>query len=286
MLSVLRLIPTPPGKITAGTADFHGQDLLTMEDDEIRHVRGAQISMIFQDPMTSLNPAYSIGNQLEESLLRHRKVSRREARDRAVYLLEKVGITAAESRLDQYPHQLSGGLRQRVMIAMGLMCDPLLLIADEPTTALDVTIQAQILAQLAAVQKEFDMGLILITHDLGVVARVADRVTVMYCGEVFETGTVTEVFEEPLHPYTQGLMACIPIPGQTRPGEHLGAIPGIVPTPIGNLHGCTFRNRCPYAFDACTQADVDIASVAPGRGYRCLLSREESRRRNQARTGS
>ena len=284
-LAIMDLLPSGASR-RAETLRFGDTELMRIGSRQMADIRGNRMAMIFQEPMTSLNPCYTIGNQLVEALRRHRKVAVSQARERAVFLLEKVGITAAASRLRQYPHQLSGGMRQRVMIAMGLMCDPLLLIADEPTTALDVTIQAQILAQLAAVQKEFDMGLILITHDLGVVARVADRVTVMYCGEVFETGTVTEVFEEPLHPYTQGLMACIPIPGKTRPGEHLGAIPGIVPTPIGNLHGCTFRNRCPYAFDACIQADVDIAWVAPGRGYRCLLSREESRRRNPSRAGS
>ena len=179
--------------------------------------------------MTSLNHSYTIGNKLAEVLIRHRGASRSAARDRAVYLLEKVGISSAASRLGQYPHQLSGGLRQRVMIAMALMCEPKLLIADEPTTALDVTIQAQILLLIQSVQKEFKIGVILITHDLGVVARVADRVAVMYAGQIVETGTATEVFEKPLHPYTQGLIDCIPIPGKTKAGEQLGSIPGIVP---------------------------------------------------------
>jgi peptide/nickel transport system ATP-binding protein len=178
----MRLIPMPPGKIVGGQALFEGRDLIKISDDEMRSVRGNKIAMIFQEPMTSLNPCYTIGNQLQEAMLRHRKVSRKEAQDRAVFLLEKVGITAAASRLRQYPHQLSGGLRQRVMIAMGLMCGPAMIIADEPTTALDVTIQAQILSLLSSLQKEFQMGLLLITHDLGIVARVADRVNVMYCG--------------------------------------------------------------------------------------------------------
>jgi peptide/nickel transport system ATP-binding protein len=239
-------------------------------------IRGNRMAMIFQDPMTSLNPAYSIGNQLEESLLRHRKVTRREARDRAVYLLEKVGITAAESRLGQYPHQLSGGLRQRVMIAMGLMCGPELIIADEPTTALDVTIQAQILLLLADLQKEFGMALILITHDLGVVARVADRVAVMYAGQIVEAGTAAEVFERPTHPYTRGLLDCIPIPGKTEPGAQLGSIPGIVPSLIGHQHGCSFRERCALAHEACAVPEVvPFLELGERRGYRCVLTPEQ-----------
>ena len=284
-LAVMDLLP-PRARRRADRLQFEDVDLMRIGPRAMADIRGHRMAMIFQEPMTSLNPCYTIGNQLMEALRCHSKVSVAKARDRAVYLLEKVGITAAASRLRQYPHQLSGGLRQRVMIAMGLMCDPLLVIADEPTTALDVTIQAQILAQLAALQKEFNMGLILITHDLGVVARVADRVAVMYCGEVFETGDVTEIFEQPLHPYTQGLMACIPIPGKTRPGEHLGAIPGIVPTPIGNLRGCTFRNRCAYAHDRCAQSDIEMVALSPGRGYRCLLDPEQSRSRMMEREAS
>jgi peptide/nickel transport system ATP-binding protein len=232
--------------------------------------------MIFQEPMTSLNPAFTIGNQLMEMLLRHRKVRRTEARDRAIYLLEKVGITAADSRLNQYPHQLSGGLRQRVMIAMMLMCDPDLIIADEPTTALDVTIQAQILLLLAELQREFDMGVILITHDLGVVARVADRVAVMYAGEIVEEGTADEIFNNPTHPYTQGLLDCIPIPGKTERGAHLGAIPGIVPSLIGDVKGCSFSERCRYASDACTMDSFELKAISAGtHRYRCMLSAEQ-----------
>jgi peptide/nickel transport system ATP-binding protein len=222
--------------------------------------------------MTSLNPSYTIGNQLEEALLRHRAVKRRAARERAVFLLEKVGITAASSRLGQYPHQLSGGLRQRVMIAMALMCGPELIIADEPTTALDVTIQAQILHVLAALQREFHMAMILITHDLGVVARVADRVAIMYAGQLVETGSVAAVFAQPMHPYTQGLMRCIPVPGKTKRGAPLGSIPGMVPNLIGDLAGCSFRNRCAYAYSACASANVRLRDIEPGRGYRCLLA--------------
>jgi len=183
--------------------------------------------------------------------------------------MEKVGITGSGSRLKQYPHQLSGGLRQRIMIAMGLMCGPSLIIADEPTTALDVTIQAQILGLLAALQKEFNMGMILITHDLGVVARIADDVAVMYCGEVVETGDIRRIFNHPLHPYTKGLMECIPVPGKTRPGEKLGSIPGIVPTPIGDLWGCAFRNRCSLATARCAEKNLKLIPISCKQAVRC-----------------
>ena len=275
-LSVLAIMNLLPKKARwhAEKLVLNDVDLTSTNERKMADIRGSRMAMIFQEPMTSLNPCYTIGNQLEEALLRHQKVSRSDARDRAVFLLEKVGITAAASRLKQYPHQLSGGLRQRVMIAMGLMCGPPLIIADEPTTALDVTIQAQILALLASLQQEFEMGLILITHDLGVVARVTHRVAVMYCGLVVETGDATSLFENPLHPYTQGLLASLPIPGKTKPGEHLGSIPGMVPTPIGEQHGCVFRNRCTYAFDDCSARLVDLREVSKGHAYRCLLSPE------------
>ena len=272
-LAIMNLLPGT-GKRKAEVLSFEGKNLMKTSESEMADIRGNKMTMIFQEPMTSLDPCYTIGNQLEEALMQHRKVSKKEARDRAVFLLDKVGITAAESRLKQYPHQLSGGERQRVMIAMGLMCGPSLIIADEPTTALDVTIQAQILSLLASLQKEFEMGLILITHDLGVVARVADRLAVMYCGEVVETGTAEEVFENPIHPYTRGLMACIPIPGKTQPGQKLGSIPGIVPTPIGELTGCSFRNRCPKSTPECTTAENGSTEISSDRGYRCMLSPE------------
>ncbi len=224
-------------------------------------VRGAGMAMIFQEPMTSLNPAYTIGNQLEETLLRHKRVSPRQARERAVYLLDRVGITAAASRLRQYPHQLSGGLRQRVMIAMALMCSPKLILADEPTTALDVTIQAQILHLLAELQREFAMGLVLITHDLGIVARIATRVVVMYAGEVVETGTAAGIYSKPAHPYTRGLLACIPVPGRTRRGAALGTIPGMVPSLVGETVGCHFAGRCTHAVDACRQAQIPLEAT-------------------------
>ncbi len=253
---------------------FDGQALDELSEEQLSDIRGNKMSMIFQEPMTSLNPSYTIGEQLIETLLRHRKIARKEAVERAVFLLEKVGITAAASRLKQYPHQLSGGLRQRVMIAMALMCGPEMIIADEPTTALDVTIQAQILNLLAEIQSEFQMGQILITHDLGVIASVAHRVAVMYAGQFVETGSVAEVFEMPMHPYTQGLLACIPIPGKTKRGSFLGSIPGKVPTLIGDQTGCSFANRCTYVKEACLLKDVPINSIGSGRSYRCILSSE------------
>jgi peptide/nickel transport system ATP-binding protein len=238
-------------------------------------IRGNRMAMIFQEPMTSLNPVYTIGNQLEEALRRHKEVTRAQARDRAVHLLERVGITAAGQRLKQYPHQLSGGLRQRVMIAMALMCGPALIIADEPTTALDVTIQAQILHLLAELQREFHMGLMLITHDLGIVARTAKRVVVMYAGEIVETGLAEEIFRTPRHPYTQGLLACIPVPGRTRRGERLGVIPGMVPSLIGDMPGCHFASRCPYVIDACRSAPVALSAEGQrGRQVRCIRAVE------------
>ena len=272
-LAIMNLLPRNAIR-KAAVLSFEDRDLMQTSESEMADVRGNKMAMIFQEPMTSLDPCYTIGNQLQEALMQHRKVSKREASDRAVFLLEKVGITAAASRLKQYPHQLSGGLRQRVMIAMGLMCGPGLIIADEPTTALDVTIQAQILSLLKSLQEEFEMGLILITHDLGVVARVADRLAVMYCGEVVETGTTLEVFENPIHPYTRGLMACIPVPGKTKPGEKLGSISGMVPTPIGEMTGCFFRNRCPHSTATCVSSENRLNEISPGRAYRCLLSPE------------
>lgn len=239
---------------SADRMDFNGIDIIKASKRQMRALRGDRIAMIFQEPMTSLNPAYTIGDQLIEALRLHRRVGRDVARARAVELLEKVGITAAASRLGQYPHQLSGGLRQRVVIAMALMCEPELIIADEPTTALDVTIQAQILSLLVDLTKQMNVAMILITHDLGVVARVADNVGVMYAGELVETGPAADVFGKPLHPYTRGLLRCIPQPGKTKRGSKLGTIPGIVPSLIGDVQGCAFRTRCPHAVVACRDA--------------------------------
>jgi peptide/nickel transport system ATP-binding protein len=256
-LAVMDLLPQRALR-TAARLELEGRDLARASERAMADIRGNRMAMIFQEPMTSLNPAYTIGNQLEEALLRHRRTSRHEARDRAVHLLERVGITAAASRLKQYPHQLSGGLRQRVMIAMALMCSPSLLLADEPTTALDVTIQAQILHLLAELQRELAMGLVLITHDLGIVARIATRVVVMYAGQVVETGPADAIFRAPAHPYTQGLLACIPVPGRTRRGDPLGTIPGMVPSLIGETRGCAFAGRCPHAIDVCRASAIPL----------------------------
>jgi peptide/nickel transport system ATP-binding protein len=269
-LAIMDLLPKRARR-RADRLAFAGTNLVGMGRRRMEDIRGDRMAMIFQEPMTSLNPSYTVGDQLEEVFLRHRGGPRGAARERAVFLLEKVGITAASSRLRQYPHQLSGGLRQRVMIAMALMCGPELIIADEPTTALDVTIQAQILHLLASLQREFDMGVILITHDLGIVARVATRVAVMYAGQIVETGTVEEIFTRPMHPYTQGLLRCIPVPGKTKPGAHLGAIPGLVPNLVGELRGCSFLNRCAHALTACGGANVALKEIADGHAYRCLL---------------
>jgi len=226
--------------------------------------------MIFQEPMTSLNPVFTIGDQLCEVYNRHIKSSKQEAEDRAIYLLERVGIAAARARLQQYPHELSGGLRQRVMIAMALMCNPDMLIADEPTTALDVTIQAQILRLLKELQNEFGITLIFITHDLGVVARIANKVGVMYAGQIVEYGNVREIFKNPRHPYTQALLSCITIPGETKRRSPLGSIPGIVPSLIGEIRGCAFSNRCEYTEPSCLD-HVKVWRFESGHICRCNL---------------
>ncbi|WP_151449140.1 ABC transporter ATP-binding protein [Lacisediminimonas profundi] len=273
-LSLMRLLPSR-AKVEADLLQFDGQDLSSLSEAQMNEIRGNRMSMIFQEPMTSLNPAYTIGNQLEEVFLRHNPGQRKQARERAVYLLEKVGITGASGRLGQYPHQLSGGLRQRVMIAMALMCGPQLIVADEPTTALDVTVQAQTLRLLKDLQHEFHMALILITHDLGVVARMADQVAVMYAGQIVESGTAQEVFSSAAHPYTRGLLDCIPIPGRVQRGQRLGSIPGIVPSLIGDLRGCAFANRCGFARPECRDSEIPDRVRSPGNRYRCLFEPSE-----------
>jgi len=268
-LSVMNLLPR--GAIrTADHIRFQGQDLLKLSETKFARLRGDKIAMIFQEPMTSLNPAYTIGSQMSEVFERHRRATRRQAMDRAAELLARVGITAPGMRLGQYPHQLSGGLRQRVMIAMALMCDPELLIADEPTTALDVTVQAQILRLLQKLQQELGLALLLITHDFGVVARMAQRVSVMYAGEVIESGTAADLFAAPTHPYTRGLLECIPVPGQVAPGERLGSIPGAVPRIAPGFVGCGFRERCALAAPECARA-VPKRAAGGDHSYLCRL---------------
>ena len=249
-LSIMGLLAKPAGRIVGGSIMFDGKDLTKMPDKELRALRGSSISMIFQDPMTSLNPVFTIGFQLIEPMKRHMGLSKRAARDRAAELLNLVGIPAASKRLDEYPHQFSGGMRQRVMIAMALGCNPKLLIADEPTTALDVTIQAQILELIAGLRREFNMAVLLITHDLGVVAGTCDRVVVMYGGRVLETGTNDEIFANPTQPYTQGLLHSIPRLDQPR-GVELTPIPGNPPDMLHPLAGCPFTPRCPLAITRC-----------------------------------
>jgi len=268
-LALMDLLPRK-AKRTASRLTLDGIDMIGQSERHMCDLRGNRLAMIFQEPMTSLNPAYSIGDQLSEVLTRHRKVSRKDALARAGHMLEKVGISNAAERLRQYPHQLSGGLRQRVIIAMALMCEPDLIIADEPTTALDVTIQAQILRLIRDIQKELGLAVIFITHDLGLVARIADRVAVMYAGEIVETAPAQQLFENPQHPYTRGLLASIPIPGRTRPGEALGSIPGLVPSLVGDQPGCAFRNRCGQAMPACTQHIPEIEQ--DGHMARCLFA--------------
>jgi peptide/nickel transport system ATP-binding protein len=269
-LAVMNLLPNG-AKLSATRLMFAERSLTQMRPRDLARLRGDRIALILQDPMTALNPSYTVGNQLIETLQQHRRVSHGAAKARALELLDKVGIPAPEARLGQYPHQLSGGIRQRVVIAMALLCEPDLLIADEPTTALDVTIQAQILRLLGDLQKEFGMGMMLITHDLGVVASIADRVAVMYGGQIVEQGRASEIFQAPLHPYTEGLLRAIPVPGATKPGEMLGTIPGVVPRQIGALTSCGFVERCPYAFERCRQAPVALVPFGDGRLYRCVL---------------
>ncbi|RBO80146.1 ABC transporter ATP-binding protein [Marinomonas aquiplantarum] len=274
-MALMGLLPKK-AKVSADKMEFDGLDLLSLSKKKRNGVRGLRMSMIFQEPMTSLNPSYTLGNQLCEGIMRHKGLTKDKAEERAIYLLERAGVPYPEKRLSQYPHQLSGGLRQRVMIAMALMCEPDLIIADEPTTALDVTIQAQILRLIRELQQEFGTAVVFITHDLGVVARIADRVAVMYAGQVVETGLTNDIFNNPSHPYTQGLLSCIPIPGKTAPGSHLESIPGGVPSLIGDLAGCAFRNRCKHATKGCaTDTPTLVEFTAPSsHQVRCPVSVE------------
>ncbi len=269
-LSILRLIPDPPGKIVGGEILFEGQDLLKADEDEIRHIRGNRIAMIFQEPMTSLNPVLTIGRQMTESMELHLKLNKNAARTRAVELLEMVGIPGAGRRLDDYPHQFSGGMRQRVMIAMALSCNPKLLLADEPTTALDVTIQAQILEILARLSQEFGTAVVIITHNLGVVARYADRVNVMYAGKIIESASAEELYGNPRHPYTIGLLRSVPRLDQEKK-DKLDPIEGVPPDLINPPVGCSFRPRCKFAIDKCMEAPP-LAMVAEGHQSACWVN--------------
>jgi peptide/nickel transport system ATP-binding protein len=269
-LAVMNLLARG-GRRTARRLSFEGENLLALSDRRMAHLRGNRMAMIFQEPMTSLNPAYSVGSQMTEVLRRHKGATQAQATDRAADLLARVGITAPGLRLGQFPHQLSGGLRQRVMIAMALMCEPQLLIADEPTTALDVTVQAQILRLLSRLQRDLGLGLLLITHDLGIVARVATRVSVMYAGEVVESAPTAELFADPRHPYTQGLLRCVPVPGRIKRDEPLGSIPGVVPRIGPDFTGCPFRDRCGFA-DATCAAAVPHRKASPAHDYLCRLA--------------
>ena len=266
-LSIMRLVPSPPGRLAGGEVLFDGIDLLGLSPAEMRDLRGNRLAMIFQEPMTSLNPAFRIGEQIAEGIRRHRGLGRREARERALEMLRRARIPAAERRIDDYPHQLSGGMRQRAMIAMALACDPRLLIADEPTTALDVTIQAQILDLLRKLRAETGMGIILITHDLGVIAELADEVAVMYAGKVLELAPVEALFSDPQHPYTIGLLGSVPsIDGESA---RLAAIEGTVPDLAAVPQGCRFHPRCPFAVEECRHVPPPLAEIRPGHRAAC-----------------
>jgi oligopeptide/dipeptide ABC transporter ATP-binding protein len=265
-LALMRLLP-PGGTLSADRLTLLGEDLLTAPPHRLEALRGRQMGMIFQEPMTALNPVLSIGSQIGETARRHLKVTRKEARDRSIEALKRVGIPAPESRIDDFPHQLSGGMRQRVMIAMALVCEPKLLIADEPTTALDVTIQAQILELMQGLQAEYRMGIILISHDLGVISSFADRVAIMYCGQVVEEALADRVFHQPAHPYTEGLLASIPTIDHDV--ERLTAIEGTVPPPFALPPGCRFAPRCGYAREICTTSQPPLVQLRPGSGAAC-----------------
>ncbi|HUG48226.1 MAG TPA: ABC transporter ATP-binding protein [Candidatus Limnocylindria bacterium] len=255
-LTIMRLLDIPPAEIASGVVLFDGRDILSLPEDEMRRLRGNDIAMIFQEPMTSLNPVFTVGRQISEAVRQHLRVGKREALDRSIESLRIVGINSPERRVKQYPHEMSGGMRQRVMIAMALSCEPKLLIADEPTTALDVTIQAQILELIRRIQQETGAALMLITHDLGVVAEMVHDVVVMYAGRVVEHGTVDEVLLQPRHPYTEGLLASIPSKGMR--GNRLNVIKGTVPNPFNMPTGCNFAPRCPYRFEPCPEHDPRI----------------------------
>ena len=270
VMSLIRLIPEPPGKVVNGEVNFDGQDLLKLNEEELRQIRGNRIAMIFQDPMTSLNPVLTIGRQITEALELHLNMNREESRARAIELLELVGIPDAGARLDDYPHQFSGGMRQRVMIAMGLSCNPQLLIADEPTTALDVTIQAQIVDLVTRLQSELGMAIIWITHDLGVVAGLADRVLVMYAGFIVEEGPVDVIYGQPRHPYTLGLLRSIPRLDLGRQ-KRLIPIEGLPPDLLDPPQSCPFAPRCPFVIDKCLEENPPLMAISAVRSSACWV---------------
>ena len=271
-LSILQLIPTPPGKIEAGKIIFQGKDLLTLSEKELQKIRGNRISMIFQEPMTSLNPVFTVGNQLAEAVKLHQGLDDKAAMNKAIEMLQLVGIPSPDKRVEQYPFELSGGMRQRVMNAMALSCKPDLLIADEPTTALDVTIQAQILDLLKKLQQEMGTSIIMITHDLGVVAETCDQVAVMYAGKIVEYGSADDLLMGPKHPYTEGLLKSSPRIGEAQ--ERLDAIEGFVPSPYAMPPGCAFAPRCPYKMEICDEAMPNLLDIGDGRLLRCWLHGE------------
>jgi peptide/nickel transport system ATP-binding protein len=271
-LSVMKLIPMPPGKITEGQMLWEGRDLVPLPPAQMRRVRGKEISMVFQEPMTSLNPVFTIGEQIAEAIRLHEGLGRRAAMDKTVEMLKLVHIPNADRRVKEYPHQMSGGMRQRVMIAMALSCNPKLLIADEPTTALDVTIQAQILELLNELKAKIGMAVMLITHDMGVIAETAQRVMVMYAGKVVEEAPVKQLFKEPLHPYTQGLLRSIPrIDLAATKKQRLEAIPGVVPSLLSLPKGCKFEPRCPHAKPVCKDQEPALKEAKPGHRVSCWL---------------
>jgi peptide/nickel transport system ATP-binding protein len=283
-LSVLGLIPSPPGQIASGRIRFAGQNLLELESEQLRKIRGHQIAMIFQEPMTSLNPVLPIGRQVSEPLMIHQGLSKTAALEKAADWLDHVKIPAARKRLNDYPHQLSGGMRQRVMIAMAMVCGPKLLIADEPTTALDVTIQAQILSLMIRLKQELQMSVLLITHDLGVIAQMASRVVVMYAGQVVEEARVAEIFDRPFHPYTRGLLKSMPRLRNRLDGskQRLNEIPGIVPSLTETIAGCKFADRCPHCFAVCRERQPQLVAVGDNHQARCWLKEYPERRKSDA----
>ncbi len=272
-LSIMRLIPDPPGKIVEGQILFEGEDLLKKSEAAMRKIRGNDISMIFQEPMTSLNPVYTVGSQISEAIELHQGLDRKAALEKAVEMLRLVGIPLPERRIREYPHQMSGGMRQRVMIAMALSCNPKLLIADEPTTALDVTIQAQILELMKGLKEELNTSIMLITHDLGVIAEMAERVVVMYSGKIVEEADVVSLFRQPLHPYTEGLLNSIPRIDAKK--ERLHVIEGTVPNPLNMPSGCRFHPRCPYVEDICRAQEPELIQVDVGRYVSCWMRQDD-----------